>query len=259
MTVLVKPDSPRRRRLYLVRHGDVRYFDNAGQPVDPRAVTLSDDGRTQVQALRDALPELDVDRAISSDYPRAIETLSLLLARSPRRREPEAYAALREVRAGRLRQIPRDVYDQEVVGAYWWALSPDTGFLRGERWTDFAERVTGWFSDFLAEPDWQDAIVVSHDAVNRVLMSWILNGDTALLSFFEQDPACLNIIDLDCRDDGTVEAAYLRLLNFTAYNPVKTGDRDTVMERIALSMEAMQAKDVDEPGPFQSTRSRKIV
>ncbi|MBU2952913.1 histidine phosphatase family protein [Marinobacter sp. F3R08] len=245
MTVLVKPETPKRRRLYLIRHGDVRYFDNAGKPVDPRSVSLSPEGREQVTALREVFSGIQVDRAVSSDYPRACETLSLVLSQPPRCGKSESVDALREVRSGRLRNIPHDAYEQEVADAYRWALSPDSEFLRGESWEFFGERIIGWFQAFLGESDWHDAVIVSHDAVNRILMSWLLNGDKTLLPSLEQDPACLNIVDLDYRDDGTVGAAYLRLLNFTAYNPVKVGDRVTVMEGIACSMAAMQKKNVD--------------
>lgn len=239
MAVLYMPRNPERRRLYLIRHGDVSYFDHGGRPLDPRTVSLSEEGEVQVGALKEVLSDLLVDRAVSSDYPRAVQTLSQLLSQPPRRGEPELTDALREVRAGRLRDIPDDLYDQEVSNAYRWALSPSTGFLRGESWNAFSDRVLAWFHQFLAESDWQDAVIVSHDAVNRILMSWLLKGDHTLLPCLEQDPACLNIVDIDCRDDGTVLAAYLRLLNFTAYNPSKAGDRDTVMERIARAMRAM--------------------
>lgn len=46
-----KPDGGDRRRLYLVRHGHVNYFDDTGRPLDPRSVRLSVDGKLRWRLL----------------------------------------------------------------------------------------------------------------------------------------------------------------------------------------------------------------
>jgi len=228
-----------RRRLYLIRHGHVDYFDDSGRPLDPRNVPLSANGETQALALSDFLKDIDFDRAISSDYPRAVQTLEIALSGSPAHVSTETTPELREVRAGRLSQIPRDVYNAEVAGAYHLSLQPGAGFLRGERWNDFGERVLAWFRLILADSQWQNLVITSHDAVNRVLISWLMNGNLSALPLLEQDHACINIVDIDRSGDGSSITAYLRLLNFTPYNPLKTGERSTVMERLAQSMSRM--------------------
>ena len=43
---------PVRRRIYLMRHADVAYFDERGRPVDPRTVPLSAAGVEQAAAPR---------------------------------------------------------------------------------------------------------------------------------------------------------------------------------------------------------------
>ncbi|PCM43228.1 histidine phosphatase family protein [Marinobacter sp. ANT_B65] len=228
-----------RRRLYLVRHGHVNYFDAAGHPLDPRSVPLSADGEAQVQALNSILQGVTFDRAISSDYPRAIQTLEMVLSGRSDSCATESTAALREIRAGRLSQMPPESYDAEVAEAYHWSQKPGAGFLRGERWDDFGARVLEWFGTLLEDPNWQSAVIASHDAVNRVLISWLMSGDLSSLPFLEQDHACLNIVDVDRPNADGSAKAYLRLLNHTPYNPVKSGERSTVMERIAQSMLSM--------------------
>lgn len=225
-----------RRRLYLIRHGHVNYFDESGNPLDPRSVCLSADGEAQVIALSNMLRGVKFDRAVSSDYPRAIQTLEMVLSNCPDSCATESTSALREIRAGRLSQIPPEAYKKEVAGAYQWSLQPGTGFLRGEQWSDFSARVLDWFCTLLADPDWQSAVIASHDAVNRVLVSWLANSDLSCLPFLEQDHACINIVDIDRSDEGHPVIAYLRLLNYTPYNPIKSGERSTVMERITQSM-----------------------
>ena len=39
-----------RKRVVLMRHGEVRYFEADGRPVDPRTVALTEDGRRQAAA-----------------------------------------------------------------------------------------------------------------------------------------------------------------------------------------------------------------
>ncbi len=238
MTEQKLPNSEK-RRLYLVRHGHVDYFDSSGAPLDPRNVVLSETGEAQVLALRNILAGVQVDRAISSDYPRAVQSLRIALTNPPRRGGLEQADVLREIRAGRLREIPAASIPEEVCGAYTHALTQGAGFLRGESWEAFRARVVGKLQSLLAERDWQDAIIVSHDAVNRVMLSWLMGCHLSLLPSLEQDPASLTIVDLDMAQ-GEVSGAYLRLLNFTPYDPVKSGDRKTVIQRIAESMLSMR-------------------
>ena len=53
-----------RRRIYLMRHGHVDYFDSALD--DPRNAPLTDEGRDQAGAARDALANIAFDAALSS-------------------------------------------------------------------------------------------------------------------------------------------------------------------------------------------------
>jgi len=89
--------------------------------------------------------------------------------------------------------------------------------------------VTTWFRQFVADPSWRHALVVAHGGVNRVLLAHALGGELALLSAFEQDPCCLNILDVD--DAGR---CLVRLVNHTPYATVKLGLELTTMERLYM-------------------------
>ncbi|HWH05376.1 MAG TPA: phosphoglycerate mutase family protein, partial [Gaiellaceae bacterium] len=67
-----------RRRLYLLRHGDVSYVDEAGEPVQPETVPLTPRGREQAEAARRALEGVAFDLVIASDLPRTVETAELV-------------------------------------------------------------------------------------------------------------------------------------------------------------------------------------
>ncbi|MBH3356340.1 Alpha-ribazole phosphatase [Stutzerimonas frequens] len=218
-----------RRRVYLVRHGHVDYFDASGQPLDPRSVPLSAEGTRQVQALAELLAPLSFDRALCSDYPRARQTAELLL--DGRGTTLEGSAALREVRAGRLREIALEQLQQRVCQAY--ANLDDVGgdFLGGERWDAFETRILQRFRGLLHEPDWQQLLIVSHDAVNRLLLGWALGGSRGCAAALEQDNACLNIIDIDMQGEHVLQR-FVRVVNLTPYDLHKTSEPRTVMERI---------------------------
>ncbi|OPK06635.1 MULTISPECIES: histidine phosphatase family protein [Pseudomonas] len=218
-----------RRRCYLVRHGHVDYFSPAGQPLDPRNVPLSALGEDQVRQLAQVLASVSFDRALCSDYPRARQTAEVLLGDQPI--ELQACAQLREVRAGRLREIAPEQVQRQVSYAFDSFAEPDGRFIGGERWSDFDSRIMARFEEVLAEPDWQSLLLVSHDAVNRLLLGWALGGARGCAAGLEQDNACLNIIDIDMQA-GRILRRYVRVVNLTPYDLPKAGQRQTVMERI---------------------------
>lgn len=218
-----------RRRCYLVRHGHVDYFGTDGQPLDPRSVPLSGRGEDQVRQLALALTSIRFDRALCSDYPRARQTAELLLGDRPI--DLQECVQLREVRAGRLREIAPEHLQQQVAYAYDSFAEPDGRFMGGERWKDFDQRILARFEEILAEPDWQSLLLVSHDAVNRLLLGWALGGERGCAAALEQDNACLNIIDIDMQG-GRVLRRLVRAVNLTPYDLAKSSQRETVMERI---------------------------
>src|SRR5262245_14668186 len=89
-----------RRRVYLMRHGDVDYFDPTGRPFRPETVPLNADGRRQADAAARALAEVPFDLAVTSGLLRAAETAQLVLA--GRQVPSEVRPQLREIETGRL-------------------------------------------------------------------------------------------------------------------------------------------------------------
>jgi probable phosphoglycerate mutase len=74
-----------------------------------------------------------------------------------------------------------------------------------------------FFAELMQRLDWRRVVVVAHGGVNNALIGRILGTGEPGLANVEQDFGGLNIIDL-------VEGRpVLRLLNFTAYDPLKAG------------------------------------
>lgn len=226
------PGTRCRRRVYLMRHAHVSYFDADGRPLDPRTVPLTAEGRAQARAAADLLADVRFDVAVCSGLARTVETARIVLG--ARRVPLEEDARLKEVRGGRLAAVPADALERTIAFAYDGAGDPDGGFIGGERWVDFGARVGAAFDALVARDDWLNLLVVAHDGVNRVLMSTLAGAGLAGLKAFEQDPACINILELDVRD-GRLERGHLRAVNLAAYDPVRDGQHLMVMEKIHRS------------------------
>ena len=77
-----------RRRIYLLRHAEVAYFDEHGQPVAPDEVPLTPTGRRQAQRAGTALAGVRFDRVLTSGLPRTVETAHLVLTAASAMGEP---------------------------------------------------------------------------------------------------------------------------------------------------------------------------
>ena len=208
-----------RRRLYLLRHGDVSYVDEAGEPVQPETVPLTPRGREQAEAARRALEGVAFDLVIASDLPRTVETAELVAPGHEVERWPE----LGEWRGGRLDAIPPDELEAAFVGAL---LVRDEAqrFLGGESLGEALDRVHPAFERLVARR-WDTALAVLHGGVNRILVSYALTGDRTYFGTFEQAPACINVLDLG--PDGWI----VRTVNYVPYDPLHPA-RTTTMEHL---------------------------
>lgn len=234
MAISVRERVEGRRRIYLVRHGDVSYFDANGLPYSQTEVPLTAVGQEQARLLGAELKDLPIDRWVSSGLPRTEQTLRL--AAGERDLAAEVCSGLQEILAGGLAEL-REVAGRGGGGdsaggfadAFGGSVERDARFLGGERFGDFEERVLSAFRDLVTAPDWKEMVVVAHGGTNRMLLLAALGSQLAALNSLEQDPACLNVLDLDL--DGRW---IVRLVNSTPYDRGKDQLRLTTLERIYL-------------------------
>ena len=125
-----------RRRLILMRHGDVSYVDKAGAPVKPEDVPLTSRGREQAAAARDALANVELDLVVASDLPRTLETAEIVAPG----KHVELWPELAEWRGGRLDAIPPDELEGAFVGALQ-VKDEAQRFLGGESLGEALDRV----------------------------------------------------------------------------------------------------------------------
>jgi probable phosphoglycerate mutase len=208
-----------RRRVYLMRHGEVEYFTAEGRALRPERAQLNADGRRQAEAAGRALADVPLDLALSSGLDRAAETARLVLGERPVPLVTDP--RWREIETGQVGDLPGatpQAVERAVLGALPPSLSPDDRFLAGETFASLRERVTAAWGDLLGRPDWKSSLVVAHGIANRTLLSHLLGAGLAAIGALEQDAGCINLIEV-----GADGRCLVRLLNFTPGNPAKRG------------------------------------
>ena len=188
-----------RRRIYLMRHAQVAYFED-GRPLRPELVPLTPEGHEQAHAAAALLEGIAFDRVVTSGLPRALETARIIAPSV----EPESWSDLREIESGRLTDIPEDEIEQAFLNAWRDVVPEEARFLGGETIGSLLDRVLGALERLLADTDWDVLLAVLHGGVNRAILSYALTGGRALLGNFEQAPGCINVLDVG--DDWVVRA-----------------------------------------------------
>jgi probable phosphoglycerate mutase len=209
-----------RRRLYVMRHGAVSYFDH-GRPLKPEDVPLTVAGRDQAYAAASMLRGIDFDRVITSGLPRTVETARIVAPDL----EPEAWPDLRELETGRLADLSEEELERAFTHAFRDVVPEESPFLAGETIGSLFDRVLPAIDRLLAADDWDIVLAVLHGGVNRAILSRALTGTRTFLGNLEQSPACVNIVDVG--DDWIVRA-----VNVTPYDLAHLEGRSTTMEEL---------------------------
>ncbi len=233
-----------RRRIFLMRHGHVDYF--APGISDPRSVPLTDLGREQARAAHDALSTTHFELICHSELPRTITTAEIVAGNRPEIPvigEPN----LEELKSGWLQVESREVLAARLAFSFDSAGEPGAQFLPdGETFEGAQARITAGLTNLIHRENWRTALVVAHEGVNRIILGWACGGGLATISAFEQDLACINVIDIDVtpaentheatsNEGGTalqIERAIIKAVNITPYDYVKHGLPRTSLEHL---------------------------
>jgi probable phosphoglycerate mutase len=208
-----------RRRIYLMRHAQVRYFEG----VHPHEVLLTEDGRAQAGAARDALAAVRFERVVTSGLPRTLETAAIVAPYAEHERAPE----LREIESGELRGVDPDEVQRMMTAAFRGVVPLESRFLGGESIAALFDRVLPEVENLLADGGWDVALLVLHGGVNRAILGRALTGDRVFLGGFEQAPGCVNVLDVGA--SGWI----VRSVNHLPYDPVHLRqERLTTMEHL---------------------------
>jgi probable phosphoglycerate mutase len=211
---------PPRRRIYLMRHAQVRYFEGK----HPHEVVLTDAGREQAIAAAHALSKVTFDRVVTSGLARTLETAHAIAPAQ----EPERNERLREIESGELRGVPPEQVQEMMSIAFRGIVPLETKFLGGETIGELLDRVLPELDAIVADQTWDVALFVLHGAVNRAILSRAVTGERIFLGGFEQSPGCINVLDVDAHGTFVVRA-----VNHTPYDPAHIrAPRLTTMEHL---------------------------
>jgi probable phosphoglycerate mutase len=226
------PGTRGRKRVYLMRHGEVSYRRPDGRTVFSTQVALTEEGVEQARLMRELLAQAPLDLGVHTGLTRTRQTAELVLEGRP---VPlEEIPALREMQAGSIEQLSDERIDAEFTYGFERAAEPGAAFPGGESFAAFQDRIVPAFEALLLRGEWTTALVVGHGGTNAVILAWVTRGGLAGLSAFEQDAGCVNIIDADVVD-GEIVRRMLRAVNLTPYNLAKHKHYLTVAERIVLA------------------------
>jgi probable phosphoglycerate mutase len=222
---------PKRRRIYLMRHGDVTYFDATGRAIDPETVPLNASGRDQASAAGHAFAaqQIRFDRVIVSGLPRTIETAQRVLAETHQHIELEIEPALQEIRGGKLSNIPAADIEAAFLNVFDGVVPESTRFLGGETIGELFDRVLPAVAALRDDTSWDTVLLVLHGGVNRAILSHAITaGGRTFFGHLSQATGCINAVDVGAAPGDWV----LRMLNYSPPSPLHRDVRNTTMEML---------------------------
>ena len=222
--------SAPRRRIFLMRHGSVTYFDASGKPFLPESVPLNETGRMQASAAGAVFAKLGTrfDRVISSGLPRTLETAQRVLAETRQAIAIETWPELEELRGGRLSAIAEHELRDAFLSAFTGVVAEDKRFLGGETIGQLLDRVHPALDRLRADASWDTVLLVLHGGVNRAIVSRALTGQRLFLGNLSQAPGCINALDVGVHPNDWV----VRMTNYAPSDVLQPEARSTTMETL---------------------------
>jgi len=235
------PGTTGRRRIYLMRHGHVDYFSKRvleERQTDFVPLTLL--GQEQATASGKALAHVRFDIALCSGLPRTRETAERVLAENDdaRHLKIEEDLDLKEIKGHATNIKSREELSARLTFEFDQAARPGATMFGGDVFADVLERSRRSIERLLSRPNWHTSLVVAHEGINRLLLGWMTGNGLNAIQAFEQDLACINILDFDLvpRADGgegsEIARAIIKAVNLTPYNYTKHGMNLTSLEAI---------------------------
>jgi broad specificity phosphatase PhoE len=240
---------PTRRRIYLMRHGSVDYFDPAGKPVPPDTVHLNTKGLNEARAAGELFAQSGVkfDRVIVSGLTRTVQTAREVMHHTQQDSLPlHTLPELQEIKPGHLPSFLADTPPERSAEAFTRAFALgdiDQPFLGGETVRSLLKRVLPAFEQLCADNSWQTILMVLHGGVNRALIGSAMQGAPSFAGGLEQNPACINIMDVPTYTPDmstSIANISIRSTNITPIEYLHFSEQRTTMEKLWMEFEALQ-------------------
>ncbi|WP_250434879.1 histidine phosphatase family protein [Caballeronia sp. ATUFL_F2_KS9A] len=237
-------ELPKRRRIFLMRHGDVTYFDDSGRAIDPESVPLNERGREEANAAgrEFAAQNVRFDRVIASGLPRTIETAQRVLDATGQSIDIEVWPEWQEIRGGKLKDLTVSDIERAFLSVFDGVVPEETQFLGGETIGELLDRVLPAVARLREDRSWDTALLVLHGGVNRALLSHAITaGGRAFFGHLSQATGCINALDVgDKPADWVVHA-----INHSPPSPLHADVRNTTMELLYAQFVRYKAGDMN--------------
>lgn len=211
-----------------MRHGETLYLGSASED----GTDLTPEGRRQIEAAAEMFRTIPLDLVVASPMRRAQGTAGIIAALHGRPIEvvPELREIMPAVADGM--QVA-EIFAQVLAFFSSPAVTWDTPFVGGETFRALRARVLGFVNALLARSEWSTALAVAHGGANLAVFACVLGLSDGEIPRLEQDLGCINAIDFD--DEGR---ALVRLVNFSAHDPLKDALREPSFARLRRVLEA---------------------
>jgi len=237
-------ELPKRRRIFLMRHGDVTYFDDSGRAIDPESVPLNERGREEASAAgrEFAARSIRFDRVIASGLPRTIETAQRVLDATGQRIGVETWSEWQEIRGGKLKDLTTADIERAFLSVFDGVVPEETQFLGGETIGQLLDRALPALARLREDRAWDTVLLVLHGGVNRALLSHAITaGGRAFFGHLAQATGCINALDVgEKAGDWIVHA-----INHSPPSPLHADVRNTTMELLYAQFIRYKAGDMD--------------
>jgi len=181
-------------RLILIRHGEPEQ-EARGKCYGRLDVSLSETGRTQIQAKLASFRDLRAGALYTSPLKRALESAAIAGARLGLR--PEIVSELQEINFGRLEGLSYDeierLYPQEYQ--FWMGSPTEIRFPDGESFAEMKRRVLQFKESLFLVHDGGTVILVAHGGTNRIVLAEALAIPDDKIFRIDQAYAAVNVID----------------------------------------------------------------
>jgi broad specificity phosphatase PhoE len=172
--------------IILVRHGETQY--NASETFRGRAdVPLNGTGLKQAQLLSEYLADEKIDAVYSSPLKRAVTTAEIIAA--PHRLEVNVVENLNDIDCGQWQGLTLKEVQEKSEEIYQdWLDTPEQVRLPGgESLEDVRRRALPFVQDTVMRCGEGKIVLVSHRAVNKVLICTLLRLDNSSFWSFKMD------------------------------------------------------------------------
>lgn len=205
-------------RLLLVRHGETDW-NKESRFQGIRDIPLNDNGRSQGQKVRTFLQDIPIDFAVSSSMLRPKETAEIILERHPGV-ELETIPELIEICHG----LWEGMLELEIEAEYaellqQWKVKPETVQMpEGENLQQVWDRgVAAWnkiVEKYSNTEIPQTGLVVAHDAINKVILCYLLGLKPDNFWNIKQGNCAVSVIDYP---QGAAGKPVLQAINITTH------------------------------------------